>query len=66
MVDIDVLRGARSISERYGTAAELEAECCTDRLLSVGDVEGYRVWLQVIGAIRETRTQACACADRIY
>lgn len=65
MVNIDILRGARSMYERYGKTAEREAERCADRLLSVGDVEGYRVWLQVIGAIKETLTRACARADRI-
>ena len=50
--DLDVLRTAKMLVDRHGPTAWFEAAQQTDRLLDRGDVDGVRVWLRILSAIR--------------
>ena len=51
--DLDILRTASLLIRKHGADAEMAAAMKADEMLTAGDVEGERVWLRVIKAIRE-------------
>ena len=51
--DIDIWRCAQLMVNNHGDEADIEAAAKADALLSEGDTEGQRVWLQIAKAIGE-------------
>jgi hypothetical protein len=51
--DLDVWRCAHLLIKQHGDGAEFDAAGRADDMLAKGDVEGQRVWMLVLKAIRE-------------
>jgi len=52
--DIDIYRSAKALIDQHGEfEAELHAAQRADELLEAGDMDGRRVWLRVLEAVRE-------------
>ena len=49
--DIDIWRSANLLIKQHGEDAVLEAAQCADTLLDKGDMDGCRVWKQILKAI---------------
>lgn len=53
MVDIDIWRTANEMMKLYGKEAEFKAGMRADKLLELGDLEGFHVWKRIAQAITE-------------
>jgi len=53
--DIDVYRSANLLIKQHGDDAEIHAAMRADELLASGDLDGQRVWMQIIKAIKDFR-----------
>ncbi len=52
--DLDVYRSAKALIDQHGEfEAKLHAAMRADELLEAGDMDGRRVWLRVLEAVRE-------------
>jgi len=51
--DKDVWRAAKLLVDRHGDEAPIHAAMQADELLAEGDLEGERVWIQILKAIEE-------------
>ena len=51
--DLDIYRSANALIKQHGDRAELHAAMRADELLEAGDMDGRRVWLRVLEAVRE-------------
>lgn len=52
--EIDIYRTANLLIRKHGAvSAEIKAAQRADELLAGGDMDGRRVWLRVLGAVRE-------------
>lgn len=47
----DIWRCAASMIERFGDGADIAAATCADAFQNHGDLDGQRVWLNVVKAI---------------
>ena len=50
---IDIYRTANTLIKEHGERADLYAAIRADELLQAGDMDGRRVWLNVLEAVRE-------------
>ncbi len=52
--DLDIYRTANALINQHGDMdAEMHAAMRADELLEAGDMDGRRVWLRVLEAVRE-------------
>ena len=52
--DLDIYRTANTLIKQHGDlGAEMHAAQRADELLEAGDMDGRRVWLRVLEAVRE-------------
>ena len=51
--NIDIYRAAKLLIDQHGQDADLFACKRADELLDAGDIEGQRVWLRIIEAVKE-------------
>ena len=52
--DLDIYRTANALINQHGDmGAEMHAAMRADELLEAGDMDGRRVWLRVLEAVRE-------------
>ncbi len=51
--DLDVFRSAHLLVKQHGAEATIHAAMNADAMLDRGDLDGERVWLRIIRAIRE-------------
>jgi hypothetical protein len=51
MDDIDIWRTANEMMKLYGEEAEFKAALRADKLLELGDADGFHVWKRVVQAI---------------
>jgi len=51
--DLDIYRSANALIKQHGDRAELHTAMRADELLEAGDMDGRRVWLRVLEAVRE-------------
>jgi hypothetical protein len=49
----DIWRSARLLIDQHGDAATFEASTKADAMLEAGDLEGQRVWLRILNAIKD-------------
>ena len=54
---LDIDRSALLLIRHYGERALLKAAIRADELLEAGDIEGCRVWRQIITAIEKLQAQ---------
>ena len=52
MLEIDIWRVAKMLVDEHGDAAAFAASSRADALLDKGDIDGQRVWLRVLSAVR--------------
>jgi len=54
ITDLDIYRSAKALIDQHGEfEAELHAAQRADELLEAGDMDGRRVWLRVLDAVRD-------------
>ncbi len=54
ITDLDIYRSAKALIDQHGEfEAELHAAQRADDLLGAGDMDGRRVWLRVLDAVRD-------------
>jgi hypothetical protein len=51
--NIDIYRAAKQLIDQHGDAATFEASTKADGMLETGDLEGQRVWLRILKAIKD-------------
>ena len=51
--NLDIYRCAKLLIDRHGEGAARHAAMRADALLEAGDMEGGRVWLNIVDAIKE-------------
>ena len=51
--EIDIYRSAKLLIDQHGDHADLEAMTKADSMLETGDIDGQRVWMRILDAIRE-------------
>ena len=52
--DLDIYRSAKTLMDTFGTVeAEIHAAQRADELLAAGDMDGRRIWLKILEAIKE-------------
>lgn len=51
--NIDIYRTANQLIDQHGDAATFEASTKADEMLEAGDLEGQRVWLRILDAIKD-------------
>ena len=56
--DRDIWRTAHAMIEQYCDDAALRAAMRVDAPLAEGDLDGYRVWIRVLDAVKEIRASA--------
>jgi hypothetical protein len=57
MNDIDIWRTANEMMKLYGEEAEFKAALRADKLLELGDPEGFHVWKRISQAIKDLTKQ---------
>ena len=55
MANPEVYRSALVMVEHYGERAEVEATALARSMFARGDLDGQRVWLEIVKAIVELR-----------
>ncbi len=55
--DLDIYRAAKPLIDHHGEDAPIFAAMQADKRAAAGDMEGRRVWMRVIGAIKELLDQ---------
>jgi hypothetical protein len=63
--DLDIRRAANVLVKEYGDEAALFAARRCDALLANGDVDGERVWKNIIRAVEELRRTDRRDGERI-
>ena len=53
--DLDICRSAKLLIDQHGENAEIQAAIQVDANRHEGDIDGQRVWLRVIEAIKVLR-----------
>ena len=53
--DLDIYRSAKLLIDQHGEEAEIQAAIQVDANRHEGDIDGQRVWLRVIEAIKVLR-----------
>lgn len=56
---LDIYRSAAVLIREHGDDAPLEAARRADAMLDKGDLEGQRVWRQILAAVKELQRTAC-------
>ncbi len=51
--EIDVCRSAKLLIDQHGEGAVIQAAMEADAMLDRGDLDGQRVWLRIIRAVKE-------------
>lgn len=51
--EIDIFRSANLLIKEHGEAADFVASTKADEMLEIGDVDGQRVWMKILSAIKE-------------
>ncbi len=51
--DLDIYRSAKLLIDQHGEDAARHAAMCGNTFLEAGDMEGGRVWLNIVDAIKE-------------
>lgn len=51
--DMDIYRSANYLIKEHGNQAAIFAAKWADHLLENGDIDGQRVWLRIVNAIKE-------------
>ena len=51
--EINVYRSAKLLIDQHGAEASIHAAMRADAMLDNGDLDGQRVWLRIIRAIKE-------------
>ena len=51
--NIDLYRSAKLLIDQHGEHADLEAMAKADAMLEAGDIDGQRVWMRILGLVRE-------------
>ncbi|NKB44799.1 MAG: hypothetical protein GKS03_11035 [Alphaproteobacteria bacterium] len=49
----DIYRSAKLLIDQHGEDATTHASMRADELLEAGDIDGERVWLRILDAVRE-------------
>ncbi len=58
ITDLDIYRSAKALIDQHGEfEAELHAAQRADELLEAGDMDGRRVWLRVLEAVRDIASE---------
>ena len=55
--DLDAYRSAKVLTDRHGSEATIHAAMNADAMLDKGDIDGERVWMRIIRAVRELQRQ---------
>lgn len=50
---IDIYRSAKLLIDQHGEHADLEAMTKADAMIEAGDIDGQRVWMRILDAVRE-------------
>jgi len=58
--DIDIWRAALLMAKRYGDDAAVQPSVRADEMLDQGDVDGGRLWQQIVNAIEQLQERAPA------
>ena len=53
--DLDIYRSANVLVKQHGAEASIEAAMRADTMLERGDLDGQRVWLRILAAVKELR-----------
>ena len=53
ITDLEIYRAANQLVKRYGPDAEFHAAERADAMLEACDIEGRRVWMQILKAVDE-------------
>ena len=64
--DLDVYRSAWLMVQQHGDNAEIQAAMRADTLLDQGDMEGRRVWLRIVEAIREVQSREAPAGAQVH
>ena len=51
--DLDIYRSARLLIDQHGDEAPIRAAMQADAMLDKGDLDGQRVWLRILRAVKD-------------
>ena len=51
--DLDIFRTASLLVKQHGTEATIHAAIHADAMLDKGDLDGQRVWLRILRAVKD-------------
>ncbi len=51
--DLDIFRSANVLVTQHGAEAPIEAAMHADAMLDKGDLDGQRVWLRIMRAVKD-------------
>ena len=63
--DLDIDRSAAVLIREHGENAALDAARRADSMLDNGDIEGKRVWLRILAAVKELLRESPADGEAI-
>ena len=63
---IDIMRCAKLLSDQYGEEASIIAAMRADRLLELGELDGYSTWKAILKAIVDIQSEAPRKGQRIH
>lgn len=64
--ELDIYRSAQELVTRHGGDAILVAASRADELLAAGDVQGRRVWLDIMGACEVLLTETAPAGTLLH
>lgn len=65
IIDPDIWRAANLLVKQHGLDAAFVAAQRADDLLEQGDIEGERIWKQIVEAVRELQRTAPSGGEKI-
>ncbi len=57
--EIDIWRAAHALVDQHGEDATIHAAMRADQLLDAGNLDGQRVWLRILRAVKERLRGRC-------
>lgn len=51
--DLDIYRSAHALIQQHGDEAAIQAAYRADAMLDRGDLDGQRVWLRILRAVKD-------------
>jgi hypothetical protein len=64
--DLDIYRSANELIEHHGDTATLFAAERADALLAAGNMEGRRVWLSILDAVKVLLQREVPGGERVH